>query len=73
MVPKTNIHRVTYALKTTLVLTSIRAAFYGSKTFADASVYAGGHKPASHCRKAGDEHQLPKLAGIKCQTYNTFT
>ena len=63
MVPRTSLKRVTYALKTTVVLSSIRAAFYATSTVADASVYASinNNKPASQqCKSV---HHLPKLAG----------
>ena len=65
MMPKASLNRVTYALKTTVVLTSIRAAFYATSTVADGSIYGGVNKHISlHCRKPGSQ-RLPKLAGTK--------
>ena len=63
MVPRTGVNGVTCALKTTVVLTSIRAAFYASSV-ADASVYADVNKPLLKCRKPANLPPLPKLAGM---------
>ena len=54
---------VTSALKTTLVVTSIRAAlFHGSTVAAEnANVNAGVHNPVGHCHPKG----RPQLSGKK--------
>ena len=50
---------MTCALKTTVVLTSIRAAFYASSVV-DASV----NKPVLKCSSSAGQPLLPKLAGM---------
>lgn len=54
---------VTSALKTTLVVTSIRAALFHGSTVAAGSVNvnAGVHKPVGHCHSRG----RPQLIGKK--------